>query len=88
MPAVPRGLPLLPGRHTLPGAGGRRSAAHCGLPPGSVYGAGPGPHGGGVSLQEEQGEGGGGHRGHCGGVLDAKPILHIRTFRFTNHEEY
>ena len=63
MPAVPRGLPLLPGRHPLSGAGGRRPAARCGLLPGSVYGAGPGQHGGDLPLQEEQGEGGEGGLG-------------------------
>lgn len=58
MPAVSQGLPLLPGRHALPDTGGWRSAARCGLLPGSVHGAGPGQHGGGLPLQEEQGEGG------------------------------
>ncbi len=53
---MPRRLPLLPGRHPLPGAGGWRSAARCGLLPGSVHGAGPCWHGGGLPLQEEQGE--------------------------------
>lgn len=58
MPAVPRGLPLLPGRHPLHGAGSRRPVALRGVLPGPVHAAGPGLHGGGVPLQEEQGEGG------------------------------
>lgn len=58
---MPRGLPLLPGRHALHGAGRQRPADRRGVLPGSVHGAGPGQHGGGVPLQEEQGEGGGNH---------------------------
>lgn len=40
------------------GAGRQRPAARRGVLPGPVHGAGPGQHGGGVPLQEEQGEGG------------------------------
>lgn len=69
MPAVPRGLPLLPGRHALHGAGRQRPAARRGVLPGPVHGAGPGQHGGGVPLQEEQGEGGGASQIRADGVL-------------------
>lgn len=54
--AVSGGLPFLPGRHPLPGAGGRGSAAHPHLLPGSVHPAGRGLHVWSLPLQEKQGE--------------------------------
>lgn len=55
VPSLPRGLPLLPGRHALPGPGGRSSAAGRGLLPGPVHATGPEQHGAGLPLQEKQG---------------------------------
>lgn len=56
MSAVQRRLQVLPRRHPLPGAGGRRTSARRGLLPGPVHDAGPGEYVGGLPLQEEQGE--------------------------------